>query len=324
MFSHYNMKFLLSIFLLITSSFTLFPQENCIKYFRELSIARYENHQGRTIEALKRFEMANATYPSCTEATSKFDFIKMYLKDGKQDIAYDLICEEIKKGYEIENIGYIGISKEDLGIYYSKLQLNKDSLHKVFVSQLDLDVLLFVRDMYSLDRYVPEIENVEDSILKHIRHEVFRSNIQKLRSYSEENGIIGYKELGHLQYMVNLILLHHRLDSESDKENVSQLISMYRNAIHIGNSAPEVLINLIDNMALIIDKGKPQVMGRYFDVRTKEFREFENIEIIDSLRLSIGLNTLQEMSEILGINLPDGYEKKENLNSFDSERSKHK
>ena len=300
------------IFIIILAFFSAFAysQNDCTNYFRELSIAKYENFKHQTNNAISRYEKAKGDFPECTCSSSQFSFIKMYLKLNDTSNAYKLIIEEIKHGYKLENINYIGIYKSSLGSYYDSLKLQEDSLHKIFYSNLDHNLFSFIHEMISLDRNISRVPNVNDSVKKYIRHQIFRKNIESLADYVDEHGAIGYKQLGIFNSMISVILLHHRLDNQNDKINVDRLIQKYLISIKNGDVSPEVMINLYDNMANIIDNNVPQSFGKFYNSKTKEFFPIKNIKKIDSLRLSIGLNTLKEYAEMRNITLPVDYEEK--------------
>jgi len=282
-------------------------QPYCVAYFREINVAKYESFKGETAAAIKRFEKANVNYVECTDAASKLPFIKMYIEIGDKKTAYELLVQELKKGYKLESLQYVGIFQNNLGNYYDSLLFQEDSLHQLFYASLNQDMFLFVHSMFSMDQRIFYVSSIQDSLRSDIRHQIFRDNIAKLVAYVEENGIIGYKDLGHYQSWVTVILMHHRLDDSQDYENVEYLIEKYKIAIEKGYSQPEVVLNLYDNMAEIIDGGKLQLSGKFYSPKSKKFLPFIDIEIVDSLRLSLGLNTLREFSEMRGVSLPDGY-----------------
>lgn len=306
----YAMKISALLLIIQFTSISAEGQNDCIPYYRELSIAEYENHKGLTSEALHRFEQANMDYRECLEGVPKFDFIKMYLNVSDTSSAYELLMKELEKGYKLEKLIYIGISPEKLGDYYLDLKQKEDSLHGVFHGSLDHDLLFFIRDLYAMDQGVLEISSISDSLKTSIRNQVFKKNIQVMAEFCENNGAIGYAEIGHYHHMVNLILLHHRVDDVNDIQNVDLLIKYYGIGIQEGKVSPGVILNLIDNMADIVDKKMPQKTGRYIDPKSGQFKLFENIENVDSLRLSYGLNTLKEISEMMDISLPIQYKLK--------------
>src|SRR5690606_6077462 len=278
------MRHFIIITVLLINANSLFCQDICVSYFRQLSIAEFEHHQGNTDVAIERFEKANANYPSCTGAGSKLDFAKMYLRINEKEKAYIIITEEIKNGYDLDNLKYIGVYESDLGSYYSLLLQHKDSLQRIFYSNLDSEALFFVKDMIALDQGITHITNIPDTVKWDVRHQIFRLNIQKLADYTQERGIIGYKEIGHYYTLVSLILVHHRLDDDNDIQNVNRLIRDYTVAIKKGNASPGVIINLVDNMADIYDLNKPQIMGRYSDHQTNAFKKIRDISKVDSIR----------------------------------------
>lgn len=172
---------------------------------------------------------------------------------------------------------------------FSKLEIELDSMVKA--------------DQAIIAKLKSSTEGEKDSLLQ-LQQRILRSNTTRAKEILRESGFPGYNKVSKNSSSNFWLIVQH---SDHDLNFQKEVLSILENEVEMGNASIFDYAYLKDRVR--VNEGLPQIYGTqvYYDsLDNPHPKPLENPEDVNTLRMSIGLEPLEQYLMLLKINRTSG------------------